>query len=107
MLPISPAHSHITAMTYQARDLGHGMLYTFNSKGDVVACHTIISYCTGCGEPLISEKNRHDGTSGSGRTSGFELVNQWERDRIERVRFEIRGVWKASDGWRAGLRRDG
>ena len=94
----------MSTSTYPDRDIGNGILHTFNREGDISTCHTINGYCAGCGEPLISEGNRHDGPSESG---AFDFVSQDEKDRIERVTFDMGGGWDAFDSRHGGLRRGG
>lgn len=81
-------------MAFQTRDVGHGVLYGRNPRGDVIGCQTILGHCAGCGRPLVAAESKHDGPSGSGRIGKWDLVAQSERDRIERIRFELRGGFK-------------
>jgi hypothetical protein len=94
-------------MTYENRDTGHGVVQTFDHRGDVIACHTIINHCAGCGKPLTSGENRHDGPSGNARKGWSEVITQAERERIERIKWELDGGWEGFEGrlpagWRKG-----
>lgn len=85
---------------FDTRDVGYGMLLGRDNAGNTVGCQTIDGLCSGCKKPLIRAANAHDGPSYSGRVGGSVEPDQNEKERIERVKFNLKGGFQA--GSRAG-----
>lgn len=90
--------------THEDRDVGNGVLHTLSNRGDILTCHTINGFCTGCGKPLVSAEDQHDGPSGTG---ALDVISQGEMDRIERVKFDMGGGWEGFESRHGDLRRGG
>jgi hypothetical protein len=86
---------------FDTRDVGYGMLLGRDAAGNTVGCQTIISLCSGCKKPNIRAPNAHDGPSNSGRVGESVEPDQNEKERIERVKFDLNG------GFQAGSRARG
>lgn len=84
-------------MSNENRDIGFGIQHTFNQHGHAIACYTVTGHCAGCVKPLVRGVDQHDGPSGSGRKWEIDIIAQWEKDRIKRIRWELNESWPAFD----------